>query len=360
MKAVLYALFVLFIAGRIFADTSSFDVISGDLPTDVLDKLGDPSGKMQNNNRIIWLYPKGTVEFDNNKVIRVNMMSDSAYAKNQAKRVQQEEAMRQAATAEITAQPAAASNTSIPLPIRRSAAQDASARFYRPFIRPDFKDVQYYQNIPIVFEIAKWPPAMRKDYDVSVEIPVETGQRITTFETLPYELKKYPAEMLEQTLRCIYMIRDIRGNAERMNPAALAFYTEGIVLEHTYMLHHEYAHVLNFLFYDAFPLKQITSISGEYRGFDSKTSLYYTDLWKLGYTSNYAMSSVQEDFAEFCSELYLQPVGFFTAMKENPKLAEKFNVIRPFLEMVKYRTTGDSTPMDEVYFSKFDRNSWKP
>ena len=117
-------------------------------------------------------------------------------------------------------------------------------------------------------------------------------------------------------------------------------------------LHHEVAHELNFLFNDVFPAKAIAAVAGDYRG----GNLYYKDFWKLGYASNYAMTSVQEDFAEFCANLYLQPVAFFAAMKENPKLQEKFDVIRPFLEIVKRRTT----PMDEAYFAKYDRAVWHP
>lgn len=343
-----------------YAETNAVVIVPGDLQADVIEKLGGPTGKMRSGGRVIWMYPKGTVDFENGKVVRSYFQTDEEHTREQAVRAQQAEARRKAeaeaspAVAAPLAKPEAAS---IPSTI---AMENESARFVRPFIRPVYENVQYYKNIPIVFEIAKWPPAMRQSYDVSVEVPVETGQRRSTLDTLPYELKKYPDEMLEQTLRCIYMIRDIRGAGLKMNPAALAFYTEGIVLEHTYHLHHEYAHQLDFLFSRVFPEKALTAVSGEYKGFKAEQRLYYKDLWKLGYTSNYAMSSVHEDFAEFCSMLYLQPLAIFVAMKDNPKLQEKFNVIRPFLEMVKRRTTGDTAPMDEAYFAKFDRSVWRP
>jgi hypothetical protein len=360
---ILIVTFFLFVVDNVDADSQASIVVPGELQADVVDKLGEPTGKMRNKYRTIWLYSKGTVEFENGKVVRSDFMSDVKYAEDQAKRAKLAEAKH---LAEMTAgNTIQSSQTAKPVapsdPMKQGVnLESITTRFVRPFIRPVYENVQYYNNIPIVFEVAKWPPAMRQVYDVSVEIPVETGQRRTTFETLPYELKKYPAEMLEQTLRCIYMIRDIRGGGEKNNPAGIAFYTEGIVLEHTYMLHHEVAHILNFLFQDVFPGKEITAVSGEYKGFDHDRNLYFKELWALGYTSNYAMSSVGEDFAEFCSDLYLQPVAIFAAMKENSKLQEKFNIIRPFLEMVKRRTTGDTTPMDETYFARFDRNCWKP
>jgi len=351
----------LLIAGNVFAESSAINVVSGQAQAEVEENIGPPLGKMGSGNKIIWLYQKGTVEFENGKVVRSSFLSDGEYVKEQARRAKLTEAKRLADAAAMT-------NWHVR---RMQAGQQSglsgvaalvtmSQRFVRPFIRPSYDNVLYYNNIPIVFELSKWPPAMRQAYAISVEIPVETGQRTTTFQTLPYELKKYPAEMLEQTLRCIYMIRDIRGEAARMNPAALAFYTEGIVLEHTYMLHHELAHELQFLFHDVFPAMELAAVSGGYVGFEEKRNLNYKDLWKLGFTSNYAMCSVAEDFAEFCDNLYLQPVTLFAAMKENPKLQEKFNIIRPFLEMVKRCTTGDNAPMDEVYFSKYDRSIWKP
>jgi hypothetical protein len=349
------------VAGSVSAETNAIVITPGLIQADVEDKLGEPLGKMNRGNRTIWLYQKGTVEFEKGKVVRSSFMSDEGYAKEQVRRAQLTEAKRLAdAAAKTNRQVAAVKPGQQSAPSGLAALETMSARFVRPFMRPVYENVQYYNKIPIVFEISKWPPAMRQSYDVSVEIPVETGQRTTTFQTLPYELKKYPDEMLEQTLRCIYMIRDIRGEGSRMNPAALAFYTEGIVLEHTYHLHHEYAHELNFLFGDVFPAKELAAVSGGYMGFDERKGLYYKDLWKLGFTSNYAMSSAAEDFAEFCDMLYLQPVAMFVAMKENPKLQEKYNIIRPFLEMVKRRTTGDTTPMDEAYFSKYDRSVWKP
>ncbi|MDD4870744.1 MAG: putative zinc-binding metallopeptidase [Kiritimatiellae bacterium] len=357
MIAIFVAVLLLFAANSVAADAAPPAIVPGKLQEDVINELGEPAGKMRNGKRTIWLYQKGTVEFENDRVIRVNWMSDDAYIKEQARRAHLAEAKRLAEAARSTNQPVIAGK---PEPHSAPSLETITARYVRPFIRPVYENVQYYNNIPIVFELSKWPPAMRQAYDVSVEIPVETGQRATTYQTLPYELKKYPDEMLEQTLRCIYMIRDIRGDGKKMNPAALAFYTEGIVLEHTYHLHHEYAHELHFLFYDLFPSKEITAVSGGYRGFEERKSVYYKELWQLGYVSDYAMSNVAEDFAEFCSKLYLQPVVLFTAMKENPKLQEKFIVIRPFLEMVKRRTTGDTTPMDEAYFSKFDRLVWKP
>jgi len=348
----------LLIAGGVLAGSVTNNIVPGQVLQEVEDELGEPVGKMQSGGRTIWLYPRGTVEFDKGKVVRSSFISDADYTKEQAKRAQIAEGRRLAVESARTNR-----QMVVTMPVGQGSGNRLAAmtqRFVRPFVRPVFDNVLYYNNIPIVFEISKWPPAMRQAYDVSVEIPVETGQRTTTFQTLPYELKKYPDEMLENTLRCIYMIRDIRGDDKTMNPAGLAFYTEGIVLEHTYVLHHELAHELQFLFHDVFPEKELAAVSGGYLGFEERKHLYYKDLWKLGFTSNYAMCSVAEDFAEFCDRLYLQPVVLFQAMKEYPKLKEKFDVIRPFLEMVKRRTTGDNAPMDEAYFSRFDRSVWRP
>jgi len=361
MLILVVTIFLFFAGGGVAVATMPAVITNGESQADVTAKLNEPLGTMRSGNRTIWMYSKGTVEFENGKVVRSEFLSDEKYAREQARRAQLAEARRLADIAAKTNRPVAADRRlQQPAPSGVAALETMSARFVRPFIRPTFENVQYYNKIPVVFELSKWPPAMRQTYDASVEIPVETGQRTTTYQTLPYELKKYPDEMLEQTLRCIYMIRDIRGEGKRMNPAGLAFYTEGILLSHTCYLHHEYAHELNYLFNDVFPAKELSAVSGEYKGFDERKGLYYKDLWKLGYTSNYAMSSMAEDFAEFCDMLYLQPVALFAAMKENPKLQEKFNIIRPFLEMVKRRTTGDTTPMDEAYFAKFDRSVWKP
>jgi hypothetical protein len=361
MRAVLFVLFSLFIASYTSADTASVSIAKGLLPADIEEMLGEPIGTMQKGGRTLWLYPKGTVEFEEGRVVRSDIISDAAYAELQAKRAQEEAARREAAAAAPVQTTKKTSSKKAPPPSRPSAqTNDLSARFYRPFVRPEYQNVQYYNNIPIVFEIEKWPPAMSKSYDASVEIPESTGQRRTTYDTLLYELKKYPDEMLEQTLRCIYMIRNIRGSEENQDPAGLAFYTEGIILEHTSYLHHEYAHQLLYLFHDTFPRRDFAAVSGEYGSYQRGKGLYYKELWKRGFTSNYAMSGVHEDFSEFCSQLYLQPITLFAAMKENPKLQEKFDVVRPFLEMVKRRTTGDDSPMDEAYFSRFDRTRWKP
>lgn len=339
------------------ADPAPSSTVTGKPPEQVTALLGKPLGEMRKGKRTVWLYPKGTVEFEDGLAVRTDLLSDQALADKQAAQAREEEARKAAARAAPPAKIKAPPARIIPKP---PVTSDPLARFVRPFIRPEYSDSQHYNNIPVLFELAKWPPALRQDYPNSVEIPVETGQRRTTFDTLIYELKKYPDEQLEQTLRCIYMIRDIRGDSEKMNPAGLAFHTEGIILEHTSYLHHEYAHQLNYLFFDTFPAKALTEIAGEYKGFDKPASLFYKDLWKRGFTSNYAMTCAQEDFAEFCSDLYLQPGAIFQAMKEYPKLLEKFDVIRPFLEMARRRTTGEDIPMDEAYFARFDRSRWKP
>ena len=354
MRVLFPALWLLLMSGAVLADTASVVVARGQLDTDVMEKLGEPTGTMRRGTRTVWFYPTFTVEFEDGRVVRSELLSEKASGEGQP--APQVPPPRRPATVTKTTGPKPAPSLSD----GETPSEEASTRFYRPFVRPEYPDVQSYNNIPVVFEIAQWPPGMQKTYDLSVEIPVQTGQRRTTYDTLVYELKKYPDEMLEQTLRCIYMIRNIRGAADGKDPAGLAFYTEGIILEHTSYLHHEYAHQLNYLFPKAFPGKALTAISGGYGGDSPDQNIYYKELWKRGFTSNYAMSSVQEDFAEFCSELYLQPVNLFSAMGQNPKLQEKFNVVRTFLEMVKRRTTGDDAPMDEAYFSKFDRNRWKP
>ena len=354
---VLIAAWLLIVASRATCDTNSTPVAAGLQPAEVRDILGEPAGEAQKGKRKIWLYPKGTVEFENGRVVRSDLLSDTAYAEAVARKAREAETRRQAALNAPAAPARKPPTASEPATPPQVAPEE---RFVRPFIRPEYQNVQYYNNIPVVFEIAKWPPGLQKIYDKSVEVPAEDGERRTTYSTLLYELKKYPPEMLEQTLRCIYMIRNIQGTGTDMDPAALAFHTEGIVLEHTSFLHHEYGHQLSYLFADEFPRAEMSAVSGKYKGHNHGLELNYKDLWKLGYTSNYAMSSVSEDFAEFCDALYLQPVVLFQAMKENPLLAAKFAVVRPFLELVKRRTTGDDAPMDEAYFSRFDRTVWKP
>jgi hypothetical protein len=332
-------------------------VLRGMTQGEVAAILGTPSGQMATGQRTIWTYRQGLVEFVNGRVASSTLLSEAELARKGAELA----AQRRAATnAAVTAavRPAAAKPPSV---AERPAAVQAPAGelpYLCPFIRPPFEGAQYYGEIPVVFEMRHWPPQMRQIFNESVEIPVSTGQRRTTYQTLVYELRKYPPPMLDRTIRCIYVIRNLKG--EGKDPAGYAFYTEGIVIEHTSYVHHEIAHQFHAQFADAFPAEALQALSGGYLGLGHSEALPFKALCELGFVSDYGRSNVYEDFAEFCEKLYLQPEYMFRLIAEYPKLQAKYDLVRPFLEMIKRRTTGDTTPMDRDYFQRFDRSRWKP
>ena len=339
----------LMLAGAASATAEEQQIQPGMTASQVGAILGKPDGQLRTGAKTVWTYRRGMVEFIRGRVATNSLISEDELARREAERARRAAASQPAAAATI---PLVAS---APL-TKRPAPKEAP--YQCPFIRPPFDGAQYCGEVPIVFELRHWPPQLRQIFNESVEIPLSTGQRRTTYQTVIYELRKYPQEMLDKTIRCIYVIRALKGTEK--DAAGFAFHTEGIVIVHSSYVHHEVAHQFAYQFPDAFPAKELQEISGEYVAFDLAQAVYFKTVWEKGFASNYGMTSVQEDFAEFCERLYLQPEYTFKLMEEYPKLKAKFAVIRPFLEMVKRRTTGDDSPMDRDYFVRFDRTRWRP
>ena len=149
MRLLLPILLLVLSAGRGAADTGTAMVVSGQSTNTVAEKLGDPTGEMRQGTHTLWLYPKGTVEFENGRVVRWDLLSEEAYAAEQVRRAQWAESRRRNTAVTST-------NRSVTFPIAPPVASDeAEPRFYRPFVRPTYQDVLCYNNIPIVFETSK-------------------------------------------------------------------------------------------------------------------------------------------------------------------------------------------------------------
>jgi hypothetical protein len=58
----------------------------GSTTNEVMKVLGTPKGNAKVGKRIIWTYDKGTVEFENGKVVTSSFLSDEAYSRQRAQR----------------------------------------------------------------------------------------------------------------------------------------------------------------------------------------------------------------------------------------------------------------------------------
>jgi hypothetical protein len=91
MLILIVAILLSFAVGDMAAQTVPVAITNGESQADVVAKLDEPVGTMRSGRRTIWMYTKGTVEFENGKVVRSDFLSDDAYAKEQAKRAQMTE-----------------------------------------------------------------------------------------------------------------------------------------------------------------------------------------------------------------------------------------------------------------------------
>lgn len=158
-----------------------------------------------------------------------------------------------------------------------------------------------------------------------------------------------PEGVLEQTVRNLYVVADVRTS----NGCDIAGFAAGydgeaasVVVEHRRgrrTVYHELGHALHFRYRSLFPLTDWTALvpSDGYFGSGRKYIEagvshrdYSPDLLARGFVTGYASSSLEEDVAELFEAIMVGDPRLTAALQDSPLVAAKARLLAGFLRVI--------------------------
>lgn len=200
-------------------------------------------------------------------------------------------------------------------------------------------------NVNIIWQGDKLKKLNSHNFQVT---PMEFRNRIALLEVIKNELQKYPAHMLKGKLKNIYLIKNITMNGVRVSGVATSgsgsIFLGRVGLSRMKLnFHHEMAHFLYYQF--NFPkYKEWLSInppnfrylgSGihaiqQRRSQGSSGSKNFS----RGFITNYALSAIEEDFAELTVSAIKGGEAFTDRIASFKKLRQKLKLIKDFYSSI--------------------------
>jgi len=332
-------------------------LISKDYTIDQVRKAaGEPIGKMNQGNKVIWLYRRGNVTFINGKVTNVGWLTEAQFAEKTRRqqekaraaaeaRAKKAEAARKAEEARKAA--AAARKRNAPgesLAPPRAAGQH---NYVPPFKRNPSESAKFIGEIPVEFEAILMPKKLVQEKNI--QIGRFTGKsRRKALSGLQAALGKYPAELTDNTVNTIYFPSQILSGGDRVGGFA-DISSRKIYITNSRTFHHEYGHVLLHSFYKLFPRKDWLALNDRdytddgrivrvlYEARQRYGSPYYHD---KGFINRYAMVSLHEDFAETFEITMAHPDIMDKTQRNSERISKKIDLMVRFLNDIIAHISG--------------------